>query len=123
MQLSVCKVESASKMPNRELARKFLRFLVDANSDFDPTFKTCPRGSVEYRVDEASLKNRKVVKKGLHVMCQACALKRCITCHAPWHERLTCKEYRDEVLLRKWARGRDTFHRNQPTRRDAQSAR
>ena len=100
-------------MPNRELARTFLRFPLDANSDYDPTVKACPRCSVEYRADEASLKNRKVAKKGLHVTCQACALEWCFTCHGAWHERLTCEEYRDEVLLRKWARERDKFHRDQ----------
>ena len=90
----ICKVEIASILPNRELAREFLKFLVAANSGFEPTVKTCPRCSVEYTADEATL-------------------EWFFTRHAPWHECLMCKEYRDEVLLGKWARGRDKFHRNQ----------
>ena len=104
--------EIASRMPCREMTRRFLQFLVDASSD--PTTKTCPRCSETCTTDETSLKNRKVAKKGLRVTCQACALEWCFTCHAPWHERLTCKEYRrGDEPFRKWARGRDKLNRNQ----------
>ena len=62
------------------MARKFLNFSVDANSDYDPKVKMCPRCSAEYGADEADLQNRKVAEKGLRVRCQACALEWCFTC-------------------------------------------
>lgn len=71
---------------------KYIKFLTDAKND--PTEKTCPRCGQEEKVEKKLLKKKTTLKKGLRVSCQNCDLEWCFRCHAPWHEGVSCKEYR-----------------------------
>ncbi|KAK6168112.1 hypothetical protein SNE40_022005 [Patella caerulea] len=85
-----------------DLKEKFYRYLVDANKD--PCIKTCPRCSHVKRVSMDQLENKIVKKKGLEVMCEKCELQWCFPCQAPWHEMISCKEYRKgDRMLQTWA--------------------
>ncbi|ESP02642.1 hypothetical protein LOTGIDRAFT_138098 [Lottia gigantea] len=44
------------------------------------------------------------VSVGLEVVCDKCELRWCFPCHGPWHEGLSCKDYRKgDRLLQMWA--------------------
>ena len=86
-----------------EMKEKFSKFLVDANNE--PHIKTCPRCSHVVRVELAQIRNPRVKKKGYHVICPLCQLRWCFPCQSPWHEGITCKDFRKgDKLLRKWAK-------------------
>ena len=102
----------ASSLPSPELKRLFRQLAVDEEGD--PTSKTCPRCGQERRVEAASLRRRGVAKGGLRVTCAGCALEWCFPCHAPWHKRLTCREFRaGDKQFRAWVRGQDESRENQ----------
>ena len=82
---------------------KFQRFLIDLNKEANK--KTCPRCSDVMTIDADLVKKPKFHKTPYAVDCPTCYLKWCFPCHAPWHEGLTCKQYRKgDCLLRSWAR-------------------
>jgi len=113
---------------NPELRDRYDRWIVDLNED--PGRKTCPRCCRVTDLDdamqavsvstlsltsqptvavpsEASDRKSTILKNGLKVKCVECQLDWCFSCQAPWHDGLTCKQYRTgDVLLKNWARER-----------------
>ena len=80
---------------------KFFRFLVDANKEIN--VKTCPKCSSVMTVDKEKV--TKPDKMGVMVVCEDCELEWCFVCQAPFHEKLSCKQYRrGDKLLHQWAK-------------------
>ena len=47
------------------------------------------------------------------VTCNECQYEWCFFCHAPWHDKITCKEYQQgEKMLRSWAAQMDQNQHN-----------
>ncbi|XP_071110560.1 uncharacterized protein [Haliotis cracherodii] len=112
--------EILARLP-AELKDKYYKFLVDANKD--PDVKTCPRCShvmklsgLNQRLNTHALKlkkkdravitreEKKHVKDGIQVQCSKCELEWCFPCQAPWHEGVTCKQFRKgDRLVKTWA--------------------
>ncbi|XP_014662152.1 PREDICTED: E3 ubiquitin-protein ligase ARIH2-like [Priapulus caudatus] len=81
-----------------ETKEKFVRYLVDANND--PRQKTCPRCNKIMTLEREPTSGKRSA-----VTCVDCHLVWCFPCHAPWHEGLSCKEYRKgDKLLHEWAK-------------------
>ncbi|XP_076466640.1 E3 ubiquitin-protein ligase RNF217-like isoform X2 [Babylonia areolata] len=107
--------EVSSNLPSNEARHKFHKFLIDASND--PTYKTCPRcgeGTKVEKEEEVEEKAKAGLRgawrrrggRGSEVTCQACALRWCFTCHAPWHEGVTCQEYSlGDRRFRAWTHG------------------
>ncbi|XP_013397941.1 uncharacterized protein LOC106164543 [Lingula anatina] len=93
-----------------EMKDKFYRFLVDANKE--PHVKTCPRCSKIMTLKKEDLTQSKSMKAGYSVTCSECHLVWCFPCQAPWHEGVTCKQFKKgDKLLRQWAK---EYHYGQP---------
>jgi hypothetical protein len=57
--------------------------------------------------DLAKVKGKFGRMQGPVVTCSACALKWCFSCHAPWHEGVTCTEYlKGDKQFLHWTRER-----------------
>ena len=97
---------------------KFYRFMLEANQE--PHKKICPQCSFLMIVDESWLKKKhwspfnkaKTLKKlsplEAKVCCEHCNLEWCFSCHAPWHDGKTCREFRKrDRLLKYWATERN----------------
>jgi E3 ubiquitin-protein ligase RNF217 len=64
--------------------------------------KTCPRCCSKKEIDKNLFEDIRW-KKNLprKVLSNACQFEWCFFCHAPWHEKMTCKEYQQgEKMLR-----------------------
>jgi hypothetical protein len=84
---------------------KYYRFLVDTNTD--PNVKTCPRCShIHQRDDKVKIGHTHwKTKPKRKVTCTSCDLLWCFDCHAPWHESMSCREYRKgDKSLTAWAK-------------------
>lgn len=102
------------------LVSKYDQFLVDTEGN--PGLKTCPRCSFilsweEYQKAGSSsalsseTKSKKRKKKNssekYKVICPACDLAWCFSCHAPWHEQVPCQEFqKGQKLFKKWVKGK-----------------
>ena len=104
------------------LVAKYEQFLVDTEGN--PGMKTCPRCSFilcweEYqksgssRILSLETKSRKKPPRKKHssekykVICPACDLPWCFSCHAPWHEQVPCREFqKGQKLFKKWVKSR-----------------
>ena len=97
---------------------KFYRFMLEAKHE--PHMKICPQCNFLMTVDKALLKKKtwspfnkaKTLKKlsplKAKVCCELCNLEWCFPCHAPWHDGITCKEFRKgDRLLKYWATERN----------------
>jgi E3 ubiquitin-protein ligase RNF217 len=88
---------------NGEISEKYKRFYADINREAH--IKTCPQCCAIKEIDKnlfEGIRWRKNIPR--HVICNECQFAWCFYCHAPWHEKMSCKEYRDgEKLLRAWA--------------------
>ncbi|CAF1129234.1 unnamed protein product [Didymodactylos carnosus] len=84
-----------------ELREKFFHFLADVNREIN--VKTCPRCSNVHEIDRnLFLHMRRAPTK---VQCAECNLIWCFQCHAPWHDGITCKEFRKgDRMLKTWAK-------------------
>ncbi|XP_077990328.1 E3 ubiquitin-protein ligase RNF217-like [Glandiceps talaboti] len=82
---------------------KFHRFLIEANKE--PHMKTCPRCSHLFSLDKEIFAKTRMNMQEAKVSCPECFLVWCFPCHAPWHEGISCREYkRGDKLLKAWAR-------------------
>lgn len=100
------------------LVSKYEQFIVDTEGK--PGVKTCPRCSFvlhwnEYQktgsnVVSSSSEARKTKKSSSDkhkVVCPACDLLWCFSCHSPWHERLSCRDFRKgQKQFKKWVKGK-----------------
>lgn len=97
---------------NGELAERYKRFYADTNRE--PHIKTCPQCCAIKEIDKSIFQGvrwRKNVPR--RVNCDECGFVWCFYCHAPWHNKMTCKEYREgEKLLRAWAGKTDNNQQN-----------
>jgi E3 ubiquitin-protein ligase RNF217 len=104
--------EILARLPE-ELKVKYYQYLVEANKD--PNVKTCPRCShIHKRVKTKSTDDRHVQRKNSRklrdkdknmIACPSCEQKWCFECHAPWHEGLSCRDFRKgDKLLMAWAK-------------------
>ena len=78
----------------------FEKMIVESTSN--PRIKTCPSCS---RAEEISADNLAIINKAknawfssansktLQIKCTSCSLKWCFSCHAPWHNGMTCSVY------------------------------
>ncbi|CAF1359003.1 unnamed protein product [Adineta ricciae] len=93
----------SEKDESGEKAEKYKRFYADINRE--PHIKTCPQCCAIKQIDKnlvEGIRWKKTIPR--HVICDECQFNWCFYCHAPWHERMSCKEYREgEKLLRAWA--------------------
>ncbi|GFO28919.1 E3 ubiquitin-protein ligase arih2 [Plakobranchus ocellatus] len=87
-----------------ELRINYQKFLADRNED--PHSKTCPGCNAIHSVQPEELERpKRKMHNGLQVCCAQCKLIWCFLCQAPYHNGITCKEYRKgDVMLRKWAK-------------------
>lgn len=87
----------------------YLNLLLNANKNSD--MKTCPRCS--HVLDAKSIENlkqspqnmSKISKSLTKCQCVKCDLIWCFQCHAPWHEGISCSNYRKgDKMLKFWAK-------------------
>jgi E3 ubiquitin-protein ligase RNF217 len=94
------------------IAELYKRFYADINQE--PHIKTCPQCCALKEVDKKLVEGvrwRKTIPR--HVVCDECHFSWCFHCHAPWHDKMTCKEYREgEKMLRTWAAQSDNHQQN-----------
>ncbi|CAF1356804.1 unnamed protein product [Adineta steineri] len=102
----------AEKDDTGEISEKYKRFYADINRQ--PHIKTCPQCCAIKEVDKTlfeGMRRKKHIPR--RVNCDECHFDWCFYCHAPWHQRMTCKEYRaGEKLLREWAFQTDNNQKN-----------
>jgi len=92
--------EILARLSGADKAR-YAQFLIDANCD--PLRRTCPRCSHVLTIDTDVLSTAD--RNGLMVTCAECGLDWCFPCHAPWHARMKCSDFRrGDKLLKAWAR-------------------
>lgn len=95
---------------DNEALKMYIKFLSEANKDSN--CKTCPRCSHSMTIinskqnkkqhDRKKLKYKNLLTK---VQCNRCQLVWCFQCHAPWHDGITCGEFRKgDRMLRYWAK-------------------
>ncbi|CAF3226012.1 unnamed protein product [Rotaria socialis] len=100
------------KDTNGEIAERYKRFYADINRE--PHIKTCPQCCAIKQIDKnlfQGVRLRKNIPR--RVTCDECQFEWCFYCHAPWHSKMTCKEYREgEKLLRVWAAKTDNNQQN-----------
>ncbi|CAF3707399.1 unnamed protein product [Rotaria sp. Silwood1] len=97
---------------NGEIAERYKRFYADINRE--PHIKTCPQCCAIKEIDKNLFQGVRW-KKNIprQVTCNECQFEWCFYCHAPWHNKMTCKEYREgEKLLRTWAAQTDNNQQN-----------
>ncbi|XP_022091132.1 probable E3 ubiquitin-protein ligase RNF217 [Acanthaster planci] len=106
---SICREEIQHHLSS-QLLTKFLRFLIEENSD--PDQKTCPRcNHVANFHRDVLISKHKSHPDEQKVTC-LCGMLWCFRCHSPWHENITCKQYqRGDRLLKEWAK---EHHYGQP---------
>lgn len=91
------------------MAERYKRFYADINGE--ENIKTCPKCSAIKEMDKKLFQRQRTIPR--RVMCDECQFIWCFHCHAPWHEKMTCKEYREgEKLLRMWAAKKDHQQQN-----------
>lgn len=97
---------------NGSIAELYKRFYADINQEAH--IKTCPQCCALKEIDKKLVEGarwRKTIPR--HVICDECQFNWCFHCHAPWHEKMTCKEYREgEKMLREWAAQTDNNQQN-----------
>ncbi|CAF2693899.1 unnamed protein product [Rotaria sp. Silwood2] len=85
------------------LAERYKRYYADINGEAH--IKTCPRCCSIKEIDKRlfhGVRWKKNIPR--RVVCNECQFEWCFYCHAPWHEKMTCKEYLEgEKMLRLWA--------------------
>ena len=88
---------------DRSITERYKRFYADINRETH--IKTCPRCCSIKEIDKSLFEDIRYKKRlPRKVICNGCQLEWCFFCHAPWHEKMTCKEYRKgEKMLRSWA--------------------
>ena len=101
-----------NKDENGEVAERYKRFYADINQE--PHIKTCPKCCAIKEFDKSlfeGVRRKKTIPR--LVTCDECQFEWCFHCHAPWHNKMTCKEYREgEKLLRSWAAKYDNNQHN-----------
>jgi len=102
----------SSNDSNEELSSRYKRFYADINGQAH--IKTCPRccsiKEIDKHLFEGVRWKRNIPRK---VLCNECQFEWCFYCHAPWHDKMTCKEYQQgEKMLRSWAEQMDQNQQN-----------
>ncbi len=114
---------------DKNTLKNYLKYLLEANKD--SSCKTCPRCSHVMRSDDYKMNscshsntNNSSSTNNFHrkmrigkssptnnnslltkVQCIECQLIWCFQCHAPWHDAITCNEFRKgDRMLKYWAR-------------------
>lgn len=102
----------SEKDENGEIAERYKRFYADINREAH--IKTCPQCCAIKEIDKhlvEGMRWRKTIPR--HVTCNECQFNWCFYCHAPWHDKMSCKEYREgEKMLRLWAAQSDNNQQN-----------
>lgn len=97
---------------HNELAERYKRFYADINNE--PHIKTCPQCCAIKEIDKKLVEGirwKKTIPR--HVTCDECQFNWCFYCHAPWHDKMSCKEYQEgEKMLRLWASKMDNNQHN-----------
>jgi len=104
-------INERMKKLDKDALKIYLKFLIDANKDSN--CKTCPRCShvmsitnfaeIKKRPTKSKLKFNSAPKL-TKVQCNECQLVWCFQCHAPWHDGITCNEFRKgDRMLKYWA--------------------
>ena len=95
-----------------DIAERYKRFYADINGEAHR--KTCPQCCAIKELDKKLFEGvrwRKHVPR--RVVCDECQFVWCFFCHAPWHEKMSCKEYREgEKMLRSWAAKKNQNQQN-----------
>jgi len=94
------------------IAERYKRFYADVNGEAH--IKTCPRCCAIKEIDKHLFEGirwkRNIPRK---VQCNECQFGWCFYCHAPWHEKMSCKEFQQgEKMLRLWAEQIDQNQHN-----------
>ena len=97
------------KDSNGEMAERYKRFYADINGE--ENIKTCPNCCAIKQFEKKLFERQRTIPR--RVICDECQFIWCFACHAPWHEKMSCKEYREgEKLLRVWASKKDHHQQN-----------
>lgn len=94
------------------LTERYKRFYADINGEAN--VKTCPNCCCIKQFDKKLFEGIRWKKNApRRVTCDECQFTWCFFCHAPWHEKMTCKEYQHgEKLLKAWASQKDQNQQN-----------
>jgi E3 ubiquitin-protein ligase RNF217 len=102
----------SSNDENEDISTRYKRFYADINRESH--IKTCPRCCSIKEIDKHIFQGvrwkRNIPRK---VICNQCQFEWCFFCHAPWHNKINCKEYQQgEKMLRSWAARIDQNQQN-----------
>ena len=86
-----------------DVKANYTRFCVDIEGD--ETKKTCPNCC---HITEHHLpKHRRLNEKQLKIQCSECQFMWCYRCQAPWHDKISCKQFqKGNQQFKEWTRGR-----------------
>lgn len=86
-----------------DVKANYTRFCIDIEGD--GTKKTCPNCC---HITEHHLpKHRRLNEKQLKIQCSECQFEWCYRCQAPWHDKISCKQFKKgNQQFKKWTRGR-----------------
>ena len=86
-----------------DVKANYTRFCVDIEGD--GTKKTCPNCC---HIKEHHLpKHRRLTEKHLKVQCSECQFNWCYRCQAPWHDKISCKQFqKGNRQFKEWTHGR-----------------
>ncbi|CAF1600413.1 unnamed protein product [Adineta ricciae] len=89
--------------PNGKISERYKQFYADMNGELH--IKTCPKCCSIKEIDKRLVEGirwKKTIPR--QVICEECQFEWCFFCHAPWHEKMSCKEYqKGEKMFRLWA--------------------
>ncbi|XP_015782918.1 probable E3 ubiquitin-protein ligase RNF217 [Tetranychus urticae] len=100
--------EEIASLLDSKLRDIYFRLIQENNCNL--LAKTCPSCSTMYTLKNSQQLRtmKKMVKKdstSSRVKCDECQYYWCFLCHAPWHQGLTCGQYRQgDRLLKVWAK-------------------
>ena len=94
---------------SHDILERYNRFLEAREDHANDTKKSCPFCSQEKVLilpkSGKLFSKRKDVYK---VTCESCSKDWCFQCHAPWHEEMSCKQYKTgNKLFKSWIRGKN----------------
>lgn len=88
---------------DENLLKKFNQYLVDFNNEIN--IKTCPQCCHIMKLDIKLFKRKKTKKHPTKVKCEECSFDWCFECHAPWHENISCKQYKkSDKSFKQWTK-------------------
>lgn len=88
-----------------ELKERYERMRLEA--DGDENKKTCPNCC--FITEHELPRFKKPSEDDVKISCVKCKQEWCFACHAPWHQDMTCKQFRKgNRLFSKWTKGRSS---------------